>query len=309
MSSQSYETRLNEWREQIDLCIKDELHSSIYPEEFKEILDYALFPGGKRLRPVLFLEWHSLTAPPDERALKFACAIEIMHCYSLVHDDMPCMDNDDVRRGKPSLHKKYGEGKALLAGDALLNMAYRMLAEAADTENRMVLNRLVSYFGGDGGIIHGQYLDLYGNASDINELMKMYAKKTAALISVACVTGYLFPMYSFDLNISDILNYVDTTERMGADRFADPQSAAAALFGETIKFGVSFGIAFQIYDDLSEYINGERSDGTSVIDYMDLEEAKKLLNEYLNLAISTLDNYYDADTSYIREIAKSIVIV
>ena len=104
--SKNFDTRMMEWREQIDKCLFKIIAGSSYPAEFKSILDYEVFPGGKRLRPILFLEWHSLYAPPDESALLFACGLELMHAYSLIHDDMPCMDNDDMRRGKPSVHKE-----------------------------------------------------------------------------------------------------------------------------------------------------------------------------------------------------------
>ena len=93
-----FDTRMHEWREQIDANLKKAIELSAYPSDFKDILDYAVFPGGKRLRPILFLEWHSLFAPPGEAALDFACGLELMHCFSLIHDDMPCIDNEDMSR-------------------------------------------------------------------------------------------------------------------------------------------------------------------------------------------------------------------
>ena len=127
MKTEEFNKYLEEYKEQIDAKLREIVSGTNYSEQFRKVLEYALFPGGKRLRPVLCLEWHNVFAPADEYALSFACGIELLHSYSLIHDDMPCMDNDDFRRGKPSVHKKFGEGVALLAGDALLDLAYKVL--------------------------------------------------------------------------------------------------------------------------------------------------------------------------------------
>ncbi|MDE7464234.1 MAG: polyprenyl synthetase family protein [Clostridiales bacterium] len=232
-----------------------------------------------------------------------------MHGFSLIHDDMPCIDNDDMRRGKPTVHKQYGEGKALLAGDALLDMAYNCMINACYTAgniNPFYFFRLC----GENGIIHGEYLDVYGKCRSLEDLIAVYKRKTAAIIECACSVGYLFAQ-KFDpsslLPITWLENGKPLIEYI--DGMTEEQRVRAGLIGGALRFGEAFGIAFQLYDDLSEYIAGEKSDGTTVMDYIDLDEAKKLLNHYLNDAIKVLDSGYNGDTEYLRELTEKFVIV
>ncbi len=307
--SVKFDARMREWREQIDANLKKYIEMSAYPSELKEIIEYAVFPGGKRLRPILFLEWHSLFAPPSVAALDFACGLELMHCFSLVHDDMPCLDNDDMRRGQPTVHKKYGEGKALLAGDALLDMSYNCLIGAcckAENCDPFFFHKLC----GENGIIHGEYLDVYEKFNTLDELLSMYKRKTAAIIEAACSVGYLF---SQKVDIDSLVSAVkcdggNLMENI-VTALSDTRRDTAILLGGAIRFGESFGIAFQIYDDLSEYIAGEKSDGTTVMDFLDLDAAKKLLNRFLNDAASALDADYGGSTEYLRELVEKFVIL
>ena len=306
--SEAFDARMTEWREQIDDCIATAVADSRYSDKFKEILNYALFPGGKRLRPILFLEWHSLYAPPDKNALLFASAIEIVHAYSLIHDDMPCMDNSDTRRGKPSVHKAFGEGKALLAGDALLTLAFKCMSESMDHDHQ-VMTYVASQLCGDSGIIEGQYLDLYSDCGTLSELLDCYAKKTAALITLACAAGYVFPQlsgagsYEFEGALGGIsADCIDGTEDMA--QFVGNREAR--VLGAT-SFGNAFGTAFQIYDDLSEYISGEKPDGKNILDFVSFDDAKKLLNRYLNKAIFELEKV-GGDTSTLSELTRKFVI-
>ncbi len=297
--SEKFDARMREWREQIDSCIGRMIDTSEYPAEFKEILNYACFPGGKRLRPILFLEWHDLFGPPGVNALNYACGLELLHCYSLIHDDMPCIDNDDMRRGKPSVHKEYGEGKALLAGDALLDMAYNVMFDASCYEKRCKPSVCFN-LSGDKGIIHGQYLDLYGKCDTIEELIEIYRRKTASLISAACAMGYVFSQdYDFDDRINVMLGSIINNDRDGR----------LNLISGAYKFGEEFGVGFQIYDDLSEYIAGEKFDGTSIMRFLDLDSAKAMLNRFLNQAMSELDRGYAGDTSYLKELVEKFVIL
>ncbi len=307
--SAGFDARMRDWREQIDAKLKKTIDFSAYPSDFREILDYAVFPGGKRLRPILFLEWHSLYAPPHDAALDFACGLELMHCFSLIHDDMPCIDNDDMRRGKPTVHKKYGEAKALLAGDALLDMAYNCMLHAcheAGNFNPFFFFKLC----GENGIIHGEYLDIYGKCRSLEDLISVYKLKTASIIECACSVGYMF---SQEFDVSRLLPSVGSEGGKSIVEFVDGMSEMdrkrAELIGGAFVYGEAFGIAFQLYDDLSEYIAGEKSDGTTVMDYIDLEEAKKLLNHYLNNAITALDCGYEGSTDTLRELAEKFVIV
>ncbi|MCH7910510.1 MAG: polyprenyl synthetase family protein, partial [Candidatus Hydrogenedentes bacterium] len=150
------------------------------PERLEEAVRYSLFAGGKRLRPALTLATAELISGDDSPALPAACALEMIHTYSLIHDDLPSMDDDDLRRGKPTCHKVYGEALAILAGDALLTMAFDVLAE---TENPAVI-REVARAAGAGGMVAGQALDLQseGRRIEVGELQRIHELKTGALI-------------------------------------------------------------------------------------------------------------------------------
>ncbi|MCH5160511.1 MAG: polyprenyl synthetase family protein [Clostridiales bacterium] len=305
---QLFDTRMAEWREQIDSCLHTIISETAYPDDFKEILEYAVFPGGKRLRPILFLEWHSLYAPPNEESLKFACAFELFHCYTLIHDDMPCMDNDDIRRGKPTVHKKYGEGKALLAGDALLDLAYMTMYSAAYAVGKLK-NIQAFMLSGDMGVIRGQYLDMYGKAEHINNLLgDVYMFKTASLIASACKMGYLFmsDMPEEEYRAPFIQHIIDRLFIPNPDKYKEQRVSLAAGAG---MFGILFGVAFQIYDDISEYVAGEKADSANVFDFLPLDEAKELLNTYLNDAVAQLNREYNGDTSYLKQLVEKFIIV
>ncbi len=299
--SEKFDLRLTEWKEQIDSYLMRAVDESEYPSEFKEILRYAMFPGGKRLRPILFLEWHSMYAQPDESAMMYACGLEMMHNYSLIHDDMPCMDNDDLRRGNPTVHKKYGEAKALLAGDALLDMAYNAMFDASAALGDYKPMKLFN-LSGDLGIIHGQYLDLYGECKNIHDLIGIYDKKTASLISGACLAGYTFRQ---KVDIKDILSAI-LGDFLGFEKDGSEELKRIAAVK---RFGTAFGVGFQLYDDISEYIAGEKSDGTSILDFLELDAAKQLLNDYLNIAAGSLSEDFSGDSSFLRELVEKFIIV
>ncbi|MBQ8439041.1 MAG: polyprenyl synthetase family protein, partial [Clostridia bacterium] len=163
-------------------------------EDLKPLLDserYSLFAGGKRIRPMLALEFCRMFGGEDEAALPFACAVEMIHTYSLIHDDLPCMDNDDMRRGKPTNHKVFGESTALLAGDALLTGAFEAAASnrAVDAEVAVKAVAYLANCAGRYGMVGGQIMDLEGEHKklSLDELLKLHSLKTGALISAAAV--------------------------------------------------------------------------------------------------------------------------
>lgn len=290
MTKEDWLERQSAWCEQIDERLHTIIAESHYPPEFKSILEYALFPAGKRLRPILFLEWYNMYAPCDRNAINMSCAFELMHSYSLIHDDMPCADNDDLRRGKLTVHKMFGEGKALLAGDALLNMAYQV-AFLAGSESNNVLS-VFAESGGDFGLVNGQYRDLYSEIDSVENLLKMYGYKTGALISAACQAGS--SMATNSLNTPSELFYELKQEvyHMHAKEFGD-----------------AFGIAFQLYDDISEYVAGESVGESSILKFLDLEESKRLLHEYLNRALAALSFGIHIDSSYLKKLVETFIIV
>lgn len=200
-------------------------------------MQYSLQNGGKRLRPVLVLEFCKMCGGDVEKAMDYACAIEYIHTYSLIHDDLPCMDDDDMRRGKPSCHKMYGEATALLAGDALLTHAFELVANADLTaeQNAMAVS-LLAQNAGVGGMIGGQVLDLKFEGSDpsISDILTVHKLKTGALISAACLLGCI------------------------AGGASDEQIAAAS------KFAYYLGIAFQIKDDLLDVYGDEEKLGKPI---------------------------------------------
>jgi geranylgeranyl diphosphate synthase type II len=193
----------------------------------REAIAYSLLDGGKRLRPLLCLWSHdALGGARRDAALDAACAVECVHTYSLIHDDLPCMDDDDFRRGKPSSHRRFGEAVAVLAGDALLNLAYevlftlggrRALADSATVE----AGRVLAHAAGTGGLITGQALDLAAAAGGGLALVeRIHEHKTARLIAAACEIGAIL---------------------------ADAPGEARARFRRA---GTAVGSAFQIVDDL-----------------------------------------------------------
>lgn len=188
------------------------------PGTIHAAMRYCVFAGGKRLRPVLCLAAAEACGGARELALPAACAVELMHTYSLVHDDLPCMDDDDLRRGRPTCHKVYGEGMAVLCGDALLTEAFAVLARSNSVE---MIAELASA-GGSRKLIGGQVLDLEGEGKSLSleDLIRIHEAKTAALLT--------------------------TSIRLGAMSAGADEWRLAAL----TKFGHALGLAFQVIDDI-----------------------------------------------------------
>ena len=168
-----------------------------------EAMRYAVFAGGKRLRPFLTLEGARLFGVPDARALRAAAAIEALHTYSLVHDDLPCMDDDDLRRGRPTAHRQFDEATAVLAGDALLTLAFGILADPATHPSGDVRARLVARLaeaGGSEGMIGGQMMDMQApeRAYDLDGVVRLQRMKTGALFEFSCEAGSILAEASDD---------------------------------------------------------------------------------------------------------------
>lgn len=227
--------RLEAYSRQID-CALDTYLSTIGHEGREAIMEamrYSALAGGKRLRPILTLEFCRMCGGDIEQAMPFACALEMIHTYSLIHDDLPCMDNDDLRRGKPTSHKVFGESMAVLAGDALLTYAFEIAAcDNAGLEPRVVLNAVTALAqeAGYGGMIGGQVLDIASAEHSLSyeELVEMQALKTGALIRAAARMGCIIG---------------------GADK---EQMQAALIYADRI------GLAFQIRDDILD-IEGDEA--------------------------------------------------
>lgn len=195
---------------------------------------YSLLGGGKRVRAVLTLASCALQGAPAVQALDYACALEMLHCYSLIHDDLPCMDNDDFRRGRPSCHKQFGEATALLAADALVTAAFEVIANAElPAESRVRAAAILARAGGDRGMLYGQELDKKYETTAATEaqLLELHRHKTGALIVAATELGcaaagapvstqQALARYAAEVGlvfqiVDDILDVTSTTETLG----------------------------------------------------------------------------------------------
>lgn len=255
-------------------------------EDLRTLLDaerYSLFAGGKRIRPMLTLEFCRLFGGEDAAALPFACAVEMIHTYSLIHDDLPCMDDDELRRGKPCNHKVFGEGMALLAGDALLTGAFE--AAATNTEAGPEISAMaVAYLAGSVGrygMIGGQVMDVEGEGNELGleSLLKLHSLKTGALIGASCVLGAL----------------------AAGVRFDDPCMVDVITYSENI------GLVFQIIDDILDATATEEQLGKSVggdkkrkkntfLNFYSVEEARFYAEQLTREAVTALKKYPDSDT-------------
>ena len=241
-----------------------------------EIMRYACEGGGKRIRPVLLLEWCRLCGGDPHKAVPFAAAIECVHSYSLVHDDLPCMDNSPLRRGKPSAHAKYGETMALLAGDALLNRAFEIMLAAETVEPKAALRAAsqLAHNAGVYGMIGGQVLDLASEAKriDLDILKRLQEGKTAALLVAACRMGAI----------------------LGGG--TDEQIDSAG------RYGYYLGLAFQVVDDIldvtatSEELgkpigSDAENEKNTYVSLLGLKKAKALAASYTAQAQATLMSF------------------
>jgi len=198
-----------------------------YPETLHQAMRYSVFAGGKRVRPILALATGEALGGPPNAVLRFACCLEMIHTYSLVHDDLPAMDDDDFRRGLPTCHKKFGEGVAILAGNGLLTLALQLLSrlpdEGIDSALALdVIEKVCLAVGNDGGMIAGQVVDLLAAGREFNEaeLQYIHRSKTAAMIRVSIT---------------------------GAGALAETEPSVLAALS---RFGTSVGLVFQIVDDI-----------------------------------------------------------
>lgn len=254
-----------------------------------DAMDYSLTAGGKRIRPVLTLEFSRLLGGDVDKTLPVACAVEMLHTYSLIHDDLPCMDNDDLRRGKPTNHKVFGESTAVLAGDALQAEAFGTILRCSlPVERRARCAEILAGAAGVDGICGGQYMDLSaeGHALSADELSALQGRKTGALLAGACMLG-----------------------------------AAAAGAGEAEietagQYGAQLGAAFQIRDDmldvlstvdeLGKPIGSDKRDGkTTFMSLYGQDKCAEMVRRITAAAIETVKPL-DAD-GFLAELAASLV--
>ena len=263
----------------------------VYPSEPQKILfesmRYSLLAGGKRLRPIFVFDFCRMCGADWKQAVPFAAAVEMIHTYSLIHDDLPCMDNDDYRRGRLTNHKVFGEANAVLAGDGLLTAAFAYLAKAsfdADTCIRAV--GVLAECAGELGMVGGQVLDMMSESRQCTaqEVIDIQSRKTGALIKAACLLGVL------------------------AGKGSDTQMKAAAAFAENL------GLAFQIRDDMLDVIGDAKELGKAVgvdaakntfVQLYGLEKCDAMVRSHTMQAKQALEAFSDSD--FMRELSDELV--
>ena len=252
---------------------------------------YSALAGGKRLRPALLMEFYALHGENAEKALPFACALEMVHTYSLIHDDLPCMDNDDLRRGKPTNHKMFGEATALLAGDSLFTRAFETMLCHCPTEipaeNALKAAGILAARAGMEGMIGGQVMDLdfETRRPEKEELSQMVHLKTGCLLMAACEMGCALA---------------------GA---GEEEMKKARLYGEKL------GLAFQIQDDILDVTGSTEKLGKPVgsdaenhkntfVSYYGLEECRRLVEANTRQAVEAVALLQGSD--FLTELARSL---
>ena len=278
---EEHRARIEDW---LHACFQDcAPRGNLY-----DAMRYSLLTGGKRLRPVLVLEACRLCGGAVEDALPFAGAIEMVHTYSLIHDDLPCMDDDDLRRGRPTNHKVFGEANAVLAGDGLLTAAFEtMLAPGQKLPPERVLEAagILARAAGGRGMVGGQVLDIMSQERELSEqeVLDIQSRKTGALINAACALGAI------------------------AGGGSEEQFEAAC------QFAAGLGLAFQIRDDMLDVIGtqselgkatGMDGEKNTFVRLYGLEKCEELVRKYTDYAISALSVF--EDTEYIVALAHSL---
>ena len=252
-----------------------------------DAMEYSLFTGGKRLRPIIALKTFELFNSDLNKITPYAIAIEMIHTYSLIHDDLPSMDNDDFRRGKPTNHKVFGEAMAILAGDGLLNLAFETMANhmsqnaksLEDYKSYVRAMKEISKYSGCAGMIGGQVLDLMSSYDNMDEekLIYMYKSKTAALIQASFVTGAIIG------GASDV--EIDTLTEVG----------------------LNIGLAYQIKDDLLDANQDNGINKFTYLKYHNLDTAIKQVDILSKKAIEGLVSLKDKDTEFLKILANYLI--
>lgn len=283
------------WQEKLQI-IEGEL-AKIIPEEtvldktLWEAMNYSLLAGGKRLRPILLMAAADAVGGRGEAFLRTACSIEMIHTYSLIHDDLPAMDNDDYRRGKLTNHKVFGDGMAVLAGDALLTLSFEVMATQTgiSADKCLQVVREMSRAGGPHGMVGGQAIDLLSENKRIDRqtLRKMHAAKTGALFVAAIRSGAIL-----------------------AD--ASPEQLAALS-----TYAEKFGLAFQITDDILDVVGSQENIGKPVgsdernlkstyVTLGSLETAQQLAAQTVAEALDVL-RIFGKEAAFLRELVKYLI--
>jgi len=282
------EARSREYRDYTEKFLSN-WYDRFQNEPQKSLFDamgYSLFAGGKRLRPIFVYEFCRMCGGDWRSAAPFAAAVEMIHTYSLIHDDLPAMDNDDLRRGKPTNHKVHGEAMAILAGDALLTDAFTVAA-TSELEPKAVVEaiQILSECAGSLGMVGGQVLDINSEQRLLTEqeVLDIQQRKTGCLISAACAMG------------------------------AIAGGANEEQFDAACQFAAGLGLAFQIRDDMLDVIGTQEEMGKSVgtdekkntfVRLYGLKKCEELVQKYTSIALQALDTF--EDSAFLRCLATEL---
>ena len=282
-----YKTRMDTYRQEVEMYLSGCFTDMSLPQ--KTILDamrYSLLAGGKRIRPVLLLEFCRLCGKDYHEAMPFAAAIEMVHTYSLIHDDLPCIDNDDYRRGRLTNHKVFGEAMAVLAGDALLTAAFDTAAHAdAAPEIIVQVVGILAAAAGEKGMVGGQVLDLEGENLHLREddIYTIHMLKTSKLIEAACCMG------------------------AAAGGASEAQMNAARVYAQAL------GLAFQVRDDMLDVLGdaakmgkatGMDANKSTFISLYGVGECAKIIERQTERAIDALSCF--SDREFLTQTAKML---
>ncbi|ABO49611.1 farnesyl-diphosphate synthase [Desulforamulus reducens MI-1] len=289
----NFKEELKQWSQKVDEALDRYIPSSdAYPSVIHEAMRYSIFAGGKRLRPILVLAATQAVGGNTEKVMPVACAMELIHTYSLVHDDLPAMDNDDFRRGRPTNHKVYGEAMAILVGDALQTLAFELIAQTtesfeADRVNQVTLE--IAKAAGSSGLIGGQVVDILSENRDIDgdTLEYIHRHKTGALFRASIRAGAILGGATVN------------------------QLAALTLYAEQM------GLAFQIKDDLLDIEGDEAKIGKPVgsdiknqkstyPSIYGIEEAKRMATEAAAEAVNAI-KIFNHKAEFLQDIMHFII--
>ncbi len=277
--SLSFDDRIESYCQHIEQYLDEQcFHYDNEPQkDLFSAMRYSLLAGGKRLRPILTFDFCRMCGGDWRKAAPFAAAVEMIHTYSLIHDDLPCMDNDDFRRGKPTNHKVYGEAIAVLAGDALLTAAFSYLAKAPfGADIRILAVEILANCAGELGMVGGQVLDMQCEERQCSqqEVLDIQTRKTGALIRAACMLGVL------------------------AANGTHKQIAEAG------EFAAHLGLAFQIRDDMLDVIGDAKKLGKAVgvdenkntfVQLYGLDTCNQMVIDHTKIAVDTLSKFDHSD--------------
>lgn len=291
MGKMSFEEQYQSLQHRVNVALKEQLEQfASVPETIYKSINYSLFAGGKRLRPIMLLSAHSMLDGNLEESMPLACGIEMIHTYSLIHDDLPAMDDDDFRRGIPTNHKVFGEGIAVLAGDGLLNLAYEIMLKNALKYPEKIGSHIKAIYtiaeaAGIGGMIGGQVVDLEweGKNADLNTLKYIHEHKTGALFVASLMAGIL---------LED-----------------PPRSIQESVY----RYGKYLGLAFQIIDDILDVVGDSEKLGKQTGRDMDrnkstyvqlygVDKSKKIAEELIEKAVESLSEF-GQQANFLKELA------